>query len=104
MKGRICLLLGRIKVFSGDIMAHETHHTSHHYAQKEELPEGRLALFWIMGAVSMLAGAWIAGRLEWVLGTTALSYYGALFVSFLLFLFGGLAWIGVAVSVAHHKG
>ena len=85
-------------------MTHNTHHHAYHEPEREELPEARLALFWIMGTLSILGGAWIAGHLEWVLGTTTLSYYGSLFVSFLLLLFGGLAWIGVAVSVAHHKG
>ena len=32
---------------------------------KKELPEGKLALFWVAGSVLVLAGAWIAGHLEW---------------------------------------
>ena len=79
------------------------HEETFHHEEKEELPEGKLALFWIFGSISILAGAWIAGRLEWVLGTTPLSYYGALFLALLLILFGGLAWIGVAVGVAQQK-
>ncbi|MCK4967556.1 MAG: hypothetical protein KAS12_00750 [Candidatus Aenigmarchaeota archaeon] len=93
-------------------MTQHEHHTNHnehsveehrHHEVKEDLPEGKLAIFWVFGSISMLAGSWIAGHLEWVLGTTTISYYGSLFLSLLLFLFGGLAWIGVAVGVSQHK-
>ena len=70
----------------------------------QELPEGKLALFWVIGSLCILLGAWITGHLERVLGVTDASFYGSLFVSFLLFLFGGLAWIAVAVGVAQHRG
>lgn len=80
------------------------YHAHQRHVNEDELPEARLALFWIFGASAIFAGAWIAGKLEWVAGTTTMSYYGSLLVAFLLILFGGLAWIGVAVSVAHHKG
>ncbi|MFH1126928.1 MAG: hypothetical protein ABIG84_00235 [archaeon] len=80
------------------------HHHVHHDIEESELPEARLAVFWIFGAVAIMGGVWITRYVEWVLGTTAASFYGALLVAFLLILFGGLAWIGVAVSVAHHKG
>ena len=79
------------------------HHETYHHEEKEELPEGKLALFWIFGSIAILAGTWITGHLEWVLGTTPQSYYGSILISLLLFLFGGLAWIGVAVGVAQHK-
>ena len=68
----------------------------------QELPEGKLALFWFIGALCILLGAWIAGHLERVLGVTDFSFYGTLFMAFLLFLFGGLAWIAVSVGVAQH--
>ncbi len=71
-------------------------------AHQQELPEGKLALFWIIGALSILLGAWIAGHLERVLGVTDASFYGTFFLAFLLVLFGGLAWIAVAVGVAQH--
>lgn len=71
-------------------------------AHQQELPEGKLALFWIIGALSILLGAWIAGHLERVLGVTDASFYGTIFLAFLLILFGGLAWIAVAVGVAQH--
>lgn len=75
----------------------------HHSHQKHELPEGKLALFWILGALALTAGSWIVGHIEWALGTTPVSYYGAMAVGFLLILFGGLAWIGVSVGVAQNK-
>ena len=85
---------------------HESEHEEHQYhahKKDEDLPEAKLAIFWVFGSIAILAGSWIAGHLEWVLGTSATSYYGALFVSFLLILFGGIAWIGVAVGVAQQK-
>lgn len=68
----------------------------------QELPEGKLALFWLIGTLSILLGVWIAGHLERVLGVTDASFFGSLFVAFLLILFGGLAWIAVAVGVSQH--
>jgi len=91
---------------------HEHHNThrpeehnyhEHHEKKAEDLPEAKLAIFWVLGSITILAGSWIAGHLEWVLGTTPVSYYGALLVSFILILFGGLAWIGVAVGVAQQR-
>ncbi len=57
------------------------------------LPEGKLGLFWIVGALAMTSGAWILG-LE-----NATSSH--LFFAFILVLFAGLSWIGVAVGVVH---
>lgn len=68
----------------------------------QELPEAKLALFWVIGALCILLGAWIAGHLERVLGVTDTTFYGTLFVAFVLILFGGLAWIAVSVGVAQH--
>lgn len=69
----------------------------------EAMPESKLALFWLIGGLLILFGGWIAGKVEWVLGTTALGYWGALIVAAIMILLGGLAWIAVAVSVAHHR-
>ena len=74
----------------------------HPIEHRRELPEGRLAFFWVFGTILVMAGAWIVGKIEWTLGTTPLSYYGSLFLAFLLMLIGGFAWIAVAVSIAHH--
>lgn len=57
------------------------------------LPEGKLGLFWLMGALAMTSGAWVLG-LE-----NATSSH--LFFAFILVLFAGLSWIGVAVGVVH---
>ncbi len=70
---------------------------------KKELPEGKLALFWIAGSVLVLAGVWIAGHLEWTIGVTQASYYGSLALALLLIMIGSLAWIAVAIAVAHHR-
>ena len=84
-------------------MNNEHRHVHQDTSERDDLPEARLAIFWLFGAAAVFGGAWIAGHLEWVLGTTEMSFYGSILVAFLLILFGGLAWIGVAVSVAHHK-
>lgn len=68
-----------------------------------DVPEGRLIIFWIMGSLAILFGAWIAGNVERALGTTDLSFILALIVAFLLILFGGFLWIAVAVGVAHEE-
>lgn len=70
---------------------------------RKELPEGKLALFWIAGAVLMLAGAWIAGHLEMAVGVTPGAYYGTLALALVLILVAGLAWIAVAIAVAQHR-
>ncbi len=64
--------------------------------------EGRYILFWVLGALLMLAGSWIAGHLEWTVGTTKAGYYGALIIAFLMFLVAGLCWIGVAVGASRY--
>ncbi len=63
---------------------------------------GKTRAFLDYRRVSDPYGSWIAGHLERVLGVTDTSFYGTLFVAFLLILFGGLAWIAVAVGVAQH--
>lgn len=66
-------------------------------------PEGKWAAFWIVGGLLILIGAWIAGHVEFTLGVTPLSYWGAMAIAGVMVLLGGLAWIAVAVSVAHHR-
>ncbi|MBW6451911.1 MAG: hypothetical protein K0B02_04250 [DPANN group archaeon] len=60
-----------------------------------DLPEGKLGLFWIMGALAFTLSAWIIGHSGAQSPLT--------FIAFLLMLFSGLAWIGVSVGVAHHN-
>ncbi len=57
------------------------------------LPEGKLGLFWLLGAFAMTAGAWVLG-LENATSNN-------IFFTFILVLFAGLSWIGVAVGVVH---
>ena len=49
------------------------------------LPEGKLVLFWIVGAIAIVFGAWIAGHVENTLGTTTGSYVLAIIISLLLY-------------------
>lgn len=57
------------------------------------LPEGKLGLFWLLSAFAMTAGAWVLG-LENATSNNV-------FFTFILVLFAGLSWIGVAVGVVH---
>ncbi len=63
----------------------------------------KMVFFWVLGAVCILLGSMIAGRLEKTLGVSDIGYTVALLVSFVLFLFGGLLWISVAVAVKMAK-
>lgn len=67
-----------------------------------EVKEARFILFWMIGALLILLGSWIAGHVEWTVGTTKLSYATALIVAFISMLLGGLCWIGVAVGASRH--
>ena len=60
-----------------------------------DVPEGKLGLFWVMGALAFTLSAWMIGHSS--------TYSPLSFIAFLLMLFSGLAWIGVSVGVAHHK-
>lgn len=57
------------------------------------IPEGKLGLFWIFGALALTSAGWILG-----LENLASSH---IFFSIILILFAGLSWIGVAVGVIH---
>ena len=59
------------------------------------LPEGKLGLFWVIGAIAMTAAGWVLG-LE---NQTSSN----IFMAFILVLFAGLSWIGVAVGVIHRN-
>jgi len=62
----------------------------------------RLVLFWIFGAILIMISSWILGNAERTLGDSPVSYALAVFISFVLVLAGGLAWITVASKVAKH--
>lgn len=53
---------------------------------------------WIVGSLLLLAGTWIIQNLKLETGVSELSYGLALFIAFIFFLIGGLAWISVAVA------
>jgi hypothetical protein len=56
---------------------------------------------WILGSVFFFLGSMIAGNVEWVEGTTTLSYEISILISFVLFLIAGLLWISAAVNARH---
>jgi len=58
----------------------------------------KMVLFWIIGSLSILIGAMIAGNVEKSLGTDDMSFTAAVFIAFILILLGGLLWITVAVA------
>jgi hypothetical protein len=70
--------------------------------EARDVKEGKFIMFWIVGALLILTGSWIAGHVEWTVGTTKFSYLLALILAFVLILLGGLCWIGVAVGAGKH--
>lgn len=59
---------------------------------KDIIPQGKLAAFWVLGAICFTYATWILGRTEG---------FSSLLIAFLLYCFAGLCWIGVGVGVAH---
>ena len=51
-----------------------------------------------LGAAFFFLGALIAGNIEWVEGTTALSLLASIIIGFVLILFAGICWISAAVN------
>lgn len=49
--------------------------------------------FWMLGAVLILAGSFLAGQIEFVEGTTTASYAISIIIAFVLILAGGSFWI-----------
>ena len=54
---------------------------------------------WIIGALCFFVGAFVAGNIEWIEGTTPFSYWFSVAMAFLLFLFAGVCWISAAANV-----
>lgn len=69
----------------------------------KRIPEGKLAVFWIVGSIAILFGAWIVGHVEMTLGVTQQSYAIALLISLLLIMFGGICWVAIAVRIAEEE-
>ena len=63
--------------------------------------EIKLVIFWILGSLLTLGGAWIIGNLEMTVGVTQVSYAIAVIASMVMFLLAGLCWISVAVAAKH---
>jgi hypothetical protein len=53
---------------------------------------------WILGSVTLFLGALIAGNLEWVEGTTELSFLISVILAIALFMISGLLWISSAIN------
>ena len=53
---------------------------------------------WIFGSITLLFASLIAGNVEWVEGTTPVSFVLALIISLILFLLSGLLWISAAAN------
>ncbi|MBW6462057.1 MAG: hypothetical protein K0B07_03360 [DPANN group archaeon] len=64
------------------------------------LPEQKLIGEWMIATTFIVFGMWIAINVEWVLGTTTGSYYGALFVAFIFNLVAGLIYSAITSEVA----
>lgn len=58
-----------------------------------DLPDGKLAFFWFLGAVALSCGAWLLGQRD------ANAFQNVM--AFIMVLIGGLSWIGVGVGVVH---
>jgi hypothetical protein len=58
---------------------------------------------WIIGAIFGFMGSMIAGNVEWVEGTTALSYSLATLIGFLFILVAGMLWISAAVNARQEE-
>ena len=53
---------------------------------------------WILGAIFTFLASMISGNLEWVTGTTEISYAVSVLLSLVLFLVAGMCWISAAVN------
>ena len=53
---------------------------------------------WLVGGIFVFAGAMLAGNIEFVEGTTTVSFWLAILISIILFLIGGMLWISSAAN------
>jgi hypothetical protein len=58
----------------------------------------KIMLFWIIGALLLLVGSMIAGRVERGLGVSDAGFFFAVLVAFAMFLLGGLLWMSVGMA------
>jgi len=71
--------------------------------QIEEFNEFKAFILWFLGSVFVFIASWIAGHLEWVYGTTPLSFWFSAILAFVLFMVGSFLWIVVAVQVVQSR-
>ena len=58
---------------------------------------------WILGALFMFAAGLMAGNLQWIEGTTNISFGISVVLIFLLFLIAGMFWISAAVNARYEE-
>ncbi len=58
---------------------------------------------WILGALFFFVAGIMAGNLQWVMGTTEVSYGISVILIFLLFLIAAMFWISAAVNARHDE-
>ncbi|OYT43254.1 MAG: hypothetical protein B6U88_01540 [Candidatus Aenigmarchaeota archaeon ex4484_56] len=58
--------------------------------------ELQIYLFIFLGALCLLVGTIFAGNVEWVLGTTPISFYSTIVLSLILIFVGGIFWVSAA--------
>ncbi|MBI2972013.1 MAG: hypothetical protein HYY37_06335 [Candidatus Aenigmarchaeota archaeon] len=59
--------------------------------------------FCILGAIFFFAGAFIAGNVEWVEGTTQSSFWLAALLAFVMFVLAGFLWVSAAVNARQEE-
>ena len=59
----------------------------------------KVSLLWVLGALSILIGSMIGGRVEMGLGVSTSGFFVAVLIAFVLFLLGGLFWIVAAIGI-----
>lgn len=60
-------------------------------------------LFIFIGALCLLIATLFAGNVEWALGATPVSFYGTVFLSFMLILIAGIFWVSAAKLFYKHR-
>jgi len=58
---------------------------------------------WILGALFFFVAGLMAGNLQWVAGTTEVSFGISALLIFLLFLIAAMFWISAAVNARHEE-
>jgi hypothetical protein len=54
--------------------------------------------FWIIGSVLIFAGSFLAGKIDFIEGTTPVSFGVSVLVSLVLILGGGAFWISASLN------